>query len=173
MPRIQNVLYNSYIYPYRKILFILFLILLFLGVGIYLYGKYFQTALASIHSKNVANAVIRSPEGGSTSSGTSKGTVDVYFFNVDWCPHCVKAKPTWVQFVQKYDGQSVHGFQITCIGGKEGVNCTNADDSNVKKLVSKYDIKGYPTVKFVENGTVIDFDAKVTMENLDKFMQSL
>jgi thiol-disulfide isomerase/thioredoxin len=173
MPRIQNVLYNSYIHPFRKTLFILLLVIIFLGVGIYLYRKYVDKTLASNASKNVANAVIRSSTGGATSANASKGTVDVYFFNVDWCPHCVKAKPIWTQFVQKYDGQSVNGYQISCIGGNEGVNCTNADDTNIKKLIKQYDIKGYPTIKFVQNGTTIDFDAKVTMDNLDSFMNTL
>lgn len=169
MPRIQNVLYSSYVYPKRKVLLIVILSLIFLVVGVILYRKYLPGALASNAHRNMANANIRS----ATSAGASSGTLEVYFFNVDWCPHCVKAKPTWTQFVQTYDGQSVHGYQVTCIGGAEGVNCTNADDPNIKKMTAKYDIKGFPTIKFIQNGTVVDFDAKVTKENLDKFMDSL
>jgi thiol-disulfide isomerase/thioredoxin len=173
MPRIQNVLYNAFVFPRRKVLLIILLALLFLVVGIFLYRKYVPGALASSSSKNAANANIRSRESATASATASAGTLEVYFFNVDWCPHCVKAKPTWTQFCQQYDGQTVHGYQVECIGGQEGVNCTNADDPKIKKIVAQYEIKGYPTIKFVQNGTVVDFDAKVTKENLDKFMNSL
>ena len=169
MARIQNVLYNSFVFPRRKVLFIAIIALLFLVVGIVLYRKYLPGALASNSHNNFANANIRS-----TSSATaSGGQLDVYFFSVDWCPHCVKAKPIWAQFVQTYDGQTIHGYQVKCIGGAEGVNCTNADDPNIKKMTAQYEIKGFPTLKFVQNGTTVDFDAKVTKENLDKFMDSL
>jgi thiol-disulfide isomerase/thioredoxin len=166
MARIQNILYNSYVYPYRKVLLILIIVILFLVIGVMIYQKYLPGALASNVKNNMANANIRS-------NNSASGSLDVYFFNVDWCPHCVKAKPAWLQFVQAYDGQTIHGYYVSCIGGKEGVNCTNADDPEIKKLVAKYEIQGFPTIKFVQNGTVVDFDARVSKENLDNFMNSL
>jgi len=169
MAKIQNVLYYSYVRPYQRLIVIICLLALFIGVGIYLYRTYVPGALASVGGKNVANTPIRTAEGATGSSGS----LDVMFFNVDWCPHCVKAKPAWTAFVQKYDGQVVKGYQVTCIGGKEGVNCTNSDDPQVKKLVSQYQIQGYPTLKFIQNGTTVDFDAKITPENMDDFMQKL
>lgn len=170
MAKIQNVLYNTYFRPYSKTILIVFMLLLFVVVGVYLYRTYVPGALASKNVKNVANANVRNTEG---ATGSSSGTLEVMLFNVDWCPHCVKAKPDWIAFVQKYDGKVINGYQVTCVGGKEGVNCTNADDPSVKKMVSQYKIQGYPTLKFIENGTTVDFDAKINTENMDNFMKNL
>lgn len=169
MAKIQNVLYYTYIRPYSKMWLIFIMLILFLVVGIYLYRTYAPGALASKNSKNVANANIRNVEGATGSTGT----LEVMLFNVDWCPHCVKAKPDWISFVQQYDGKVTNGFQVTCVGGKEGINCTNSDDPSVKKMVSKYEIKGYPTLIFIENGTVVTFDAKINKNNMDDFMKKL
>ena len=43
----------------------------------------------------------------------------------------------------------------------------------MKKLVSQYQIQGYPTLKFIQNGTTVDFEAKITPETMDDFMQKL
>lgn len=155
-----------------------FLLVLFLGVGIYFYMKNSSSALDKKKS-NVANANASSASNKSISgmTGTSDtyddGTLDVLFFSADWCPHCVKAKPEWEQFVKKYNNQTVKGYTITCVGGDKGVNCTNSDDPEVKEATAKYKIQHFPTLIFIQNGNQVEFDAKINMKNLEDFVNKL
>ena len=104
-------------------------------------------------------------------SDTNPWKFNMYY--VDWCPHCVKAKPDWQAFVQKYDQQVIQGYTVTCVGGSTGINCTNTDDPEVKEAVKRYNIQHYPTLIFVQNGTQVEFDAKINATNLDDFMNKL
>lgn len=173
--KIQNVLYNNTLRKYSRTILIVALVILFSVVGVYIYRVYVSKVLAVNKGKNVANADIRA--GGSVGKegalNGASGKLDVMFFSVDWCPHCVKAKPDWVAFVQEYDGKVSNGYTVTCVGGEAGVNCTNSDDAKVKKLTQQYKIEGYPTLKFIQDGTVIDFDAKITKSKMEDFMKNL
>lgn len=170
--KIQNVLYSNYLRKYGRTIMIVALVVLFLVVGIYIYRVYVSKVLAVNNGKNVANANIMAA-GKEGASGASAGNLDVMLFSVDWCPHCVKAKPDWAAFVQEYDGKVSHGYMVNCVGGEAGINCTNSDDANVKKMTQQYKIEGFPTLKFVQNGTVVDFDAKITKANMEGFMAKL
>ena len=170
--KIQNVLYNNSLRKYSRIIVIVAMVILFSVVGIYIYRVYVSKVLAVNSGKNVANADIMGA-GKEGASGASSGKLDVMFFSVDWCPHCVKAKPDWAAFVQEHDGKVTNGYMVTCVGGEAGVNCTNSDDANVKKMTQQYKIEGYPTLKFIQNGTVVDFDAKITKANMEGFMKKL
>ena len=170
--KIQNVLYNSTFRKYSRTIMIVALVILFSIVGVYIYRVYVSKVLAVNKGKNVANADIRAG-GKEGNSGAASGKLDVMFFSVDWCPHCVKAKPDWAAFVQEHDGKVTNGYMVTCVGGEAGVNCTNSDDANVKKMTQQYKIEGYPTLKFIQNGTVVDFDAKITKANMEGFMKKL
>ena len=170
--KIQNVLYNNSLRKYSRIIVIVAMVILFSVVGLYIYRVYVSKVLAVNSGKNVANADIMGA-GKEGASGASSGKLDVMFFSVDWCPHCVKAKPDWAAFVQEHDGKVTNGYMVTCVGGEAGVNCTNSDDANVKKMTQQYKIEGYPTLKFIQNGTVVDFDAKITKANMEGFMKKL
>ena len=95
--------------------------------------------------------------------------VDVRFFSVNWCPACVKAKPEFSKFVDKYDKQKLNGFKINCIN----VDCTNDKDPMIIDTMSKYNIKHFPTIKIVKEKETIDYEGKVTMNNLEQFINSL
>ena len=159
---------------------IIAMLILFIVVGIIVYYQYNRTVLDNKNS-NIANANGNANGNSNTSksgmTGSSdtydEGTLEVMFFNVDWCAHCVKAKPDWQTFVQKYDQQTFHGYKVNCVGGDKGVNCTKSDDENVKKSVTKYNIQHYPTLIFIQNGSQVEFDARINTQNLDDFMTKL
>jgi thiol-disulfide isomerase/thioredoxin len=96
-------------------------------------------------------------------------TADVLFFHADWCPHCVKAAPTWKGFVQKYDKKVINGYKVHCIG----VDCSNANDSKTNEIRKKYKVNTFPTIKLIKDGKTINYDAKIIPENLTKFINSV
>jgi thiol-disulfide isomerase/thioredoxin len=95
--------------------------------------------------------------------------IDVLMFTVDWCPHCKKAKPVWNEFAGTYDQKVVNGYQINV----KTINCTNDEDSQIKSLLDKYNIEGFPTIKAIKDGKVYDYDAKPETDSLKQFLDML
>lgn len=139
-------------YYYHILIFIVFII--FIVVGYYGYKQ------IKSHQKNklsdVANANRRNQE------------AIVYFFHVDWCPHCKKALPEWKSFVSSNDGTLVNGYKIKCID----VDCTN-ETSDVTDYINKYKIDSYPTVKLVHGTTIIDFETRISKHTLETFVNTM
>ena len=95
-------------------------------------------------------------------------TAEIMFFYADWCPHCKTAKPEWEQVKTEFQGKSIKGYNILF---KE-VNCTEESPEN-EKLMATYKIQGYPTIKLIKDGQVIDFDAKPTKSTLTQFLNTV
>ena len=161
MPQIINILFrklNTYIGLIAIIIFALILIML----SVWYYYHYAKPLLSNdaIDQRNIPN-------------NGSNEEVSFYFFNVDWCPHCIKAKPAWIKFCQKYDGKEYNGYIISCVGGENGTDCTNSDDPNVIDIIQKFTIEHYPTLKMVKGSSVVDFDGKITDDNLETFIVTI
>jgi thiol-disulfide isomerase/thioredoxin len=103
-----------------------------------------------------------------SSDDTQKGTAELLFFYADWCPHCKTAKPVWNSLKTEYQNKTVHGYKILFTE----VNCSE-ETAEVDKLMTQYNVEGYPTIKLLKDGTVIDFDAKPTQENLNQFLNTV
>lgn len=174
-----NTFYDLYIRPYGNVITIVGFIIVFVLLVVTIVN-YNNAATMNQMSKNIANLATQGntfvPNSGKIVSGFATGNggeIQVMFFNVDWCPHCVKAKPEWEKFVNKYDGQTQNGYLISCVGGAAGINCTNSDDPNVSQLINQYKVEYYPTLIFIQNGQEIKFDGKVTMDNMEQFMKTI
>jgi thiol-disulfide isomerase/thioredoxin len=88
-------------------------------------------------------------------------------FYVDWCPHCKTAKPAWEELKSKYQNKTINGYNVLF---KE-INCTN-ETAEIEKLINKFNIEGYPTIKLLKDGQVIEFDAKPTKDTLNQFLNT-
>jgi thiol-disulfide isomerase/thioredoxin len=99
--------------------------------------------------------------------GVSGNEAELLLFSANWCPHCKAAKPIWEEVKNEYTGKTVNGYKITFTD----VDCTN-ESPNVTKLMDQYKVEGFPTVKLIKNGQVIEFDAKVTKANLEQFINT-
>jgi thiol-disulfide isomerase/thioredoxin len=124
--------------------------------------KYFIPISAITNEKfsDVANA------------NTRTMNADIYFFSADWCPYCVKAKPEWQTFKTTNDGKTVNGYVIKC----HDVDCTKEgkDNPDTAAMMQTFQIKSFPTVKLTtDDGKKIDFDAKVSSDNLNTFINSV
>jgi thiol-disulfide isomerase/thioredoxin len=104
---------------------------------------------------------------GETKSTTSQDA-EILFFYANWCPHCKVAKPHWQEIKDEYEGKEVNGYNLVFTE----VDCTE-ETPEVKDKTSEYEIEGYPTIKLVKDGQVIDYDAKPTKETLDKFINTV
>jgi thiol-disulfide isomerase/thioredoxin len=72
---------------------IFFLFLVFVTVARFAYQTSFVKVDKNQKTANIANA------------NNIKPITAVYFFHVDWCPHCVKAVPDWNAFVEIYNNK--------------------------------------------------------------------
>jgi len=87
------------------------------------------------------------------------GSVLVMFY-APWCGHCKKAKPQFVAAAAKMKEEGIEGKLA-------GVDCTLESG-----LATKYEVKGYPTIKYFKNGEMA-FDAGQAREEGEilKFMR--
>ena len=99
---------------------------------------------------------------------TSNADAEVIFFFADWCPHCKKAKPHWEEVKQSYSGKVVNGYTLVFTE----VDCSKETDE-MKKITAEYEIEGYPTIKLVKDGQIIEYDAKPEKDTLEKFINTV
>jgi thiol-disulfide isomerase/thioredoxin len=157
MSNIIELIYRDYIEKHKRKILILFLLILFIIAGAYAYKWYATPKLEKKSYDDVANANRRN------------NPVNVLFFSAQWCPYCVKAKPQWQAFSDKYNGKTINGYIINCLN----IDCTDSEsDKEVQASIQKYGIEHYPTVKMVIDDKIIDYDASVTTANLSQFVES-
>lgn len=159
--KFTDVIKMKYYLPNKRMILILTLIVIFLSIVIYAYSKLSKNHKNDKNSKDIPNANRRDK------------SADILFFHTDWCPHCVKALPTWHKFVEAYDNKVINGYKLNCIGGKGGIDCSNAEDPKTDEIRKKYKVQSFPTLKMNKDDVVINFDAKITMDNLGKFVNSI
>ena len=94
--------------------------------------------------------------------------VEILFFYADWCPHSKKAKPIMDEFEKKYTGKTVNGYTLVFTG----IDCSS-ENAQVEKMMDKYNIEGFPTIKMIKDGKVIEYDAKPHPKTLEKFIQTV
>jgi thiol-disulfide isomerase/thioredoxin len=159
MAKITDIIFQSFRTNAKTIAIVIALIA-FIAVSIWCYVTYGKPAIDNEKQGDMANY-------------GKGGKVYLHFFNVDWCPHCIKAKPEWEKFCNKYDDKEMNGFVISCVGGVNGTDCTNSDDQTVIEIIQQYSIEHYPTIKMVKDNDIIEFDAKIKYENLEKFVNGV
>lgn len=60
-------------------------------------------------------------------------------FYAPWCGHCQKLAPTWDELAKSYQNDD------TVVISK--IDCTN-----YRKICGEFEVKGYPTLLWIENG---------------------
>jgi thiol-disulfide isomerase/thioredoxin len=93
---------------------------------------------------------------------------ELIFFTVDWCPHCKSAKPEWNDLIAQHEGKQINGYTVNF----REYDCTNETDE-INRLIATYKIEGYPTIKLLKDGEVIEYDAKPKKDTLSQFLQSV
>jgi thiol-disulfide isomerase/thioredoxin len=137
--------------------FIILAIFLFIILGSY---YYFQ----NVNTKTAFNA--NRDDG--TSVPNSNKTAEMMLFYVDWCPHCKTAKPAWNDVKGEYENKTINGYKVIFTE----INCTE-ETAEVESLMNKYNIEGFPTIKLLKDGQVIEYDAKPTKDTLTQFLNTV
>jgi thiol-disulfide isomerase/thioredoxin len=135
-------------------------IILFVILAIYCY-YYFYVApnMKSAYKPNSEHIPIGSEQ---------SGNAELLFFYADWCPHCKTAKPIWNELKSEYENKTVNGYKILFTE----VNCTT-ETAETDKMMNQYNVEGYPTIKLLKDGQVIEYDAKPTKETLTQFLNTV
>jgi len=157
MPTLVEVV-NRFVKPYSTIIIGIIVFIIFIVAGYYAYNTFYVKQQKKKESgySDVANAV------------TDKIEVIIYFFHVDWCPHCKTALPEWEKFKNEYNNKEKGKYIIKC----SAVNCTD-ETSEITGLINDYNIEGYPTVKMLKENNKIEFDSKITYHTLEQFVDSV
>lgn len=93
---------------------------------------------------------------------------ELLFFFANWCPHCKTAKPVWQQLQSEYENKTINGYSIVFTE----VDCSEESDQ-VSKMMDKYSVEGYPTIKLLKDGQIIEFDAKPDKQTLEQFLNTV
>jgi len=166
---------SDFLRPYYNIILAVFIFFIFTALAYFSYYQYYLPYLENKKLSDMANANGR------------KKIVNIFFFFVDWCPHCKTAKPEWNNFKVQFNNTEKNGYLIKCYD----INCTEdngtieiadipADASGsiqttptkISDLIRKYNIEAYPTIKMTKDGSTIEYDAKITYDHLDEFIKS-
>ena len=140
---------------YKIIIVIILVILLFSIIGYYVVNS------SKPNNKKFNNI--------SNNGNTTANPSDIYFFYATWCPHCKTALPKWNSFSDSVNGKVVNGSLITT----HTIDCTNNEDPNVINYLNEFSIKGFPTVKGVNSGRIVNFDTKINENTLGQFVEQL
>lgn len=140
---------------------VLGVIALFLAVALFYYFYY----VYDVHQ--MSNKYYANSEHVPAGSGSSK-QAELLFFYADWCPHCKTAKPIWNDLKSEYEHQSINGYQVEFTE----VNCSE-ESAEVEKLMDQYNVEGYPTIKLVKDGQIIEYDSKPSKDTLVQFLNKV
>jgi thiol-disulfide isomerase/thioredoxin len=149
---IVSILHNDYIKRYKTQITIFIVIIIFVIASIFAYKWFIQPTVENLN-EDLSNDSKRT------------GESQLYFFHADWCPHCKRAKPEWDNIVKNYDNKDFGKYKLKTIE----VDCSEGDDP----LIQQYSIDGYPTILMIKDDKRIDYDAKISYDNLDKFITDL
>ena len=101
--------------------------------------------------------------------GSNAGkNAELLFFFAEWCPHCKTAKPIWNDLKSEYQNKTINGYQVVFTE----VNCSE-ETAEVDKMMNQYNVEGYPTIKLLKDGQVIEYDAKPSKETLTQFLNTV
>ena len=136
--------------------------ILFILIAVFIYYQYVKPTLSTSYSSNRENQQGEGGVGGSTNEA------ELMFFYTDWCPHCKTAKPDWAEVKAEYENKTINGYRIIFTE----VNCTT-ESTEVEQLMNKYKIEGYPTIKLLKDGQIIEYDAKPSKDTIIQFLNTV
>lgn len=153
MPSFDNIKQNKYLF-YGIIALIIAIM-----VGSVYYFKYMRKDGFTTDSNNDLDNV---------DDQTNDKIAELLVFTVNWCPHCKTAKPEIESLTREYESRKINGYKILVTN----IDCTT-ETPEVLNMLNTYKVEGYPTIKLLKDGQVIEYDAKPTKDTLVQFLNSV
>jgi thiol-disulfide isomerase/thioredoxin len=138
--------------------------ILFVNLAVYYYYNHVSPKLKSNYH---ANSEGQFSSNNNTTTGVTK-QAELMLFYADWCPHCKTAKPIWNDLRSQYQNKTINGYQVIFTE----INCTT-ENAETEQMMNKYNIEGFPTIKLLKDGQIIEYDAKPTKETLNEFLNTV
>lgn len=135
----------------KNIILILFITALFIGLAIYVYMNFIKNKINPSYVENKELIAEETKE------------AELFYFYTTWCPYCKKAKPEWDELKQGYENKTVNGYTIYF----REIDCEKDE-----KTADEFKVEGYPTIKLVTNGKIIEYDAKPKYDTLVEFLNT-
>jgi len=130
------------------------------GTAIYYYYKHVSPSMVVTDSANGEHNTVSSSQNGKEA--------ELMLFYVDWCPHCKTAKPAWNDVKSEYENKTINGYRVIFTE----INCTE-ESAEVEQMMNKYNVEGFPTIKLLKDGQVIEYDAKPSKDTLTQFLNTV
>lgn len=153
-----NTSLMSYVLGNKQMMIGIGAVVFFIGVAL-IYYFYYNPSSVKYHA-NHEHALEGDRQGDKTA--------ELLFFFAEWCPHCKVAKPIWNELSEEYDNKAINGYKVTFTT----VDCTQ-ESAEVEKLMNQYSVEGYPTIKLLKDGQIVEYDAKPSKETLIKFLNTV
>ena len=138
---------------------IIIAVILFVIIALLYYFYYVAPQMKAKYKPNSEPVPIGSESG---------NEAELLFFFADWCPHCKTAKPIWNDLKSEYQNKTINGYHIVFTE----VNCSE-ETTEVEKMMNQYNVEGYPTIKLLKDGQIIEYDAKPSKDTLTQFLNTV
>ena len=135
-------------------------LILFAVLALYYYFYYVAPGSKANYHPNSEQVPSGSP--------TSGQPAELLFFYANWCPHCKAAKPIWNELKAEYENKTINGYKVIFTE----IDCSE-ESAEVEKLMNQYNVEGYPTIKLLKDGQVIEYDAKPSKDTLNQFLNTV
>jgi thiol-disulfide isomerase/thioredoxin len=122
-----------------------------------------MTALISILSILLILLVLLRFYHNRTTEGFEGANKSVIICKADWCGHCKKAAPEFNKLLTASPITLKDGSKVT-------VKILDADKD--KSEVSKYNVKGFPSVLIVDSGQTTEYPGERTASGIMEFLNS-
>ena len=137
-------------------IYIVIAAIIFIIIAVYFY--YYTGSKPKYKSNN---------EGKIDDNNSSNKQAELLFFYADWCPHCKTAKPIWNDLKSEYQNKTINGYHVIFTE----INCAN-ETTETEQMMDKYNVEGFPTIKLIKDGQVIEYDAKPSKDTLVQFLNT-
>ena len=95
-------------------------------------------------------------------------TPNCYFSTQTGVPTANRQNQYGTELQAEYKNKIVNGYTIIF----SEINCSE-ENAEVEKMMNKYNIEGYPTIKLLKDGQVIEYDAKPDKDSLNQFLNTV
>ena len=145
----------------KNIVIVLVVLAAISGILYYVISKNMAPGLNKFFQQSQGKSVTSD---GQDTGGPGDKSAQLYLFKVDWCPHCKSAKPVFDEVEKELNGRPINGYVVSF----KTVDCEAEPD-----MADKFKVEGYPTIKLVKNGEVIEYDAKPNKDKILEFLHTV